>query len=409
MGLTSRERVVLALNHKEPDRVPIDLGGMAATGIMVQAYDKLKKLLGVNTGTNYVYDMGQMLAMVEEPILKRFGIDIIPLGRKSYYINEWKDWQLFDGTKVKIPLNYNPKEDENGDIVLFDNKGNIAGKMPKGGYYFEGLPGPDTHPMYESQYKKPSIEEYEPYNQFSEDELKYLHEKADYLFKNTDYAILGNTGFGVLSGLALGGFNEWWTMLITDQKYVRAIYEKTVNAWIENLKLYYQAVGDKVCAVVFNDDLGTQKGEWMKPEMFKELIAPHYKMVWKWVHENTKWKIFLHSCGSIYYVINTLIDCGLDILNPVQCSAANMEPERLKKEFGNRLVFWGGGCNTQWTLPFGKPEEVREEVKERIRIFAPGGGFIFNQVHNIQHGTPPENTVAMFDTVLESGKYPIFE
>ncbi len=419
--MTSRERISLVLNHKEPDKIPVDLGANRSTGIMASAYDKLKRHLGVNAGVNHIYDMKQMVAIVEEPILKRFGIDVVPLFRARYlpypinpYADKWKNWQLFDGTEVEIPANYIPKEGGKGNLILVNENGDIVGDMPKGGYYFD-YPRPGTNPLEQGEEIKILIEEYTPSRGFSDGELRCLEEKVDELFKNTDYAILGDSGFlglgdgsfRVMSELYSIGYSDWMIMLLTEQEYVREIFDKTVDSWVKNLRLYKEAIGDKICAIAFADDLGTQEGEFINPDLFKELIAPYYKKVWDWIHKNTKWKVFLHSCGSIYSLMPILIDCGLDILNPVQCSAKNMDPVRLKNKFGDRIVFWGGGCDTQKTLPFGKPEEVRKEVKERIRIFAPGGGFIFNQVHNIQKGTSPENIMSMFDAVSEFGRYPI--
>jgi uroporphyrinogen-III decarboxylase len=195
--------------------------------------------------------------------------------------------------------------------------------------------------------------------------------------------------------------------LLTEQEWVRALYEKETEAWIENLRRYSSACGQYLEAVVVADDLGMQKGEFIKPQLFRDLIAPYYKKVFTWIHQRTKLKIFFHSCGSIYHMIPILIDCGIDILNPVQCSAANMGPSRLKEEFGSKICFWGGGVDTQKTLPFGTPEQVREEVAERVRILGKGGGFVFATVHNIQQGTPPENILAAFDTAIEAGRYPL--
>jgi uroporphyrinogen decarboxylase len=417
----SRERVLAALNHKEPDTVPVDLGGHRSTGIMASAYEKLKKYLGINVGGNYVFDMKQMISMIEEPVLKKLGIDVIPLFRKRYppypinpYPESWKSWRLFDGTLVQIPSNYTPQKDEKGDLVLLDEKAIMVGKMPSGGYYFD-YPRPGTNPLEQIEYKKIAVEDYQPSRGFSDEELKYLQSKVEYLYKSTEYAILGDSGFlGLGDGsfrtntnLESIGYTDWMIILLTEQEYIQEIYEKTVSFWIQNLKVYYQAVGDKICALAFADDLGTQVGELINPDLFKQLVAPYYKKVFDWIHKNTSWKVFLHSCGSIYRIIDTLIDCGVDILNPVQTSAADMEAGRLKEEFGDRLIFWGGGCDTQKTLPFGKPDEVKQEVRERIRVFAPCGGFVFNQIHNIQQGTPPENIVEMFETVSEFGKYPI--
>ncbi len=417
--MLSRDRVFQTLNHKEADRVPVDLGANRSTGIMVSAYDRLKKYLGIKNSKNQLYDVKQMLAIVEEPILKRLEIDVVPLFRKMYlpypirpYSDKWKKWQSFDGTEVEIPSNYMPKEDGKGNLTLLDENGDTVGRMPKGGYYFD-YPRPGTNPLEDTGKTKVPVEEYKPSRGFSEEELKCLQDRADYLFNKTDYAILGDSGFlglgegtfRVMTELYSIGYSDWMIMLLTEQEYVKEIFDKTVNFWIENLRLYKQAIGDKICAIAFTDDLGTQGGELINPDLFKELIAPYYRKVWHWIHENTGWKIFLHSCGSIYRLIPTLIDCGLDILSPVQCSAAGMETKKLKEEFGDSLVFWGGGCDTQKTLPFGKPEDIRREIKERLRVFAPGGGFVFCQVHNIQQGTPPENIVAMFESIQEFGKY----
>jgi len=315
---------------------------------------------------------------------------------------------------VEIPSDYTPEKDGKGDLILSDGEGNAVGRMPEGGYYFD-YPRAGVAPAEKSENGKVSVEEYKPSRGFPEEELRYLQDKVEHLFNHTDFAILadggflglGNGSFRASSNLESVEYTDWMMMLLTEQEYVREIFAKTTDFWIENLKLYHQAVGNKICALAFSDDLGTQNTELINPGLFKELIAPYYRKVWDWIHKNTEWKVFLHSCGSIYYIIPALIDCGLDIFNPVQCSAENMEPERLAREFGAKLVFWGGGCDTQQTLPFGKPEEIRQEVRERIEIFAPGGGFIFNQVHNIQQGTPPENVMAMFEAVSEFGKYPI--
>jgi uroporphyrinogen decarboxylase len=251
------------------------------------------------------------------------------------------------------------------------------------------------------------VESYEP-RMISEEELDFLHRRGKALYENTEYAILGAFSPGELFfGMGRGGYDKWMVSLLTEEDWVRALYEKETDAWIENLRLYTAACGEYLAAVVFADDLGTQKGEFISPNLFRNLIAPYYKKVFTWVHEHTELKVFFHSCGSIYHMIPHLIDCGVDVLNPVQCSAANMEPGQLKREFGGKIAFWGGGVDTQKTLPFGTPEEVREEVEERLRTLGEGGGYVFAAVHNIQQRTPPENVVAAFDTALEAGGYPL--
>jgi len=398
--MTSRERVLKAINFQEPDRVPVDLGGMRSTGIAAGAYAQLRQYFGVNSSPPKVYDLFQMLAEVEEPVRQRLGVDVIPLDweRACYNIpnRDWKPWQLWDGTPVLVPGGFNPVRRENDAWEIVSGE-RIVARMPRDGHYFDMVPG---------LFQRPKPEEIDwPHHQ--EEEFEFLREKSEWLYENTEYAILGGMYGALFMIFFPDGFAEWMCDMITDPGYVHAVLERIVDNTIEELRCYQQAVGGRVFAVVLADDLGTQKGEFIRPEVFAEVIAPHYKRLCGWIHSHTPYKVFLHCCGSIYHLIETLIDCGIDILNPIQTSAANMEPVRLKQEFGGRIVFWGGGCDTQSTLPFGSVSAVEAQVEERVRIFAPGGGFVFTQVHNIQDGTPPENIVAMFDTVRRVGQYPI--
>ena len=406
--MTSRERVLKAINFEEADRVPIDVGGMGSTGIMAVAYHELKQYLGIKGGHTRVSSVGPMLATVERPLLDRFGIDVIPL---SSVISEdpdddskWKPMQFPDGTPVQMPTVFDVLIDEEGGWIKLDKEGRVVERMPKNGFYFEGVPGPSTFPGEPQEQLK--VEDFK-IGPIRDDKLEFLERRSKFLYENTDRAILGDCPGAALFNLGLGGFTEWMVTLMTDKPYVHAMLDKAVEGTIRNIKTYQQAVGDRVFALSISDDMGMQKGEYIRPDLFEELFTPHYKDLCRWFHENTNYKVFLHSCGSMYNLIETLIDCGVDILNPVQTSAANMEPRRLQREFGGRIVFWGGGCETQRVLPFGTPEEVRQQVKERMEIFAPGGGFVFTQVHNVQANTPPENILAMLEAALEFGKYPI--
>jgi len=401
--MTSRERVRLAISLQQPDRVPIDLGGSVLTGISASAYARLKDYLGLDRDKPRVYDVYQMLAQVEESVRKRFGVDAIALDRLEGPFGlrreGWKPWRMFDGTEVEMPGGFNPVSDGKGGWVIL-REGKKVAQMPADGYYFDPvdvMPG-GAHV---------DVESYKPHL-MSEEELDFLHRRGKALYENTEYAILGAFSPGELFfGMGRGGYDKWMMSLLTEEDWVMALYEKETDAWIENLRLYTAACGEYLEAVVFADDLGTQKGEFISPNLFRNLIAPYYKKVFTWVHEHTELKVFFHSCGSIYHMIPHLIDCGVDVLNPVQCSAANMEPGQLKREFGGKIAFWGGGVDTQKTLPFGTPEEVREEVEERLRILGEGGGYVFAAVHNVQQRTPPENILAAFDTALEAGGYPL--
>jgi hypothetical protein len=364
-----------------------------------------------------------MLAEVELPVLEKLGCDVvglIPLVRAFGIPNrDWKPWQTPDGVEVLVPGQFNYRVGESGDLLLSpggDTSVPPSGRMPANGYYFDIITRQEPF-----DWDRLDPDEFaEQFTRFSDEELGHLRATADDLYANTDFAILGGFGGGGLGDLppvlapalvrpkGIRNFEDWMTAHLTHPEYIRAIFERQTARAIENLELYRQAVGDKIVAILISGtDFGTQRGEFISPDLYRALYFPFHKRMNDWVHANTTWKTFYHCCGSIYHLIPQFIEAGVDILNPVQCSAANMEPARLKREFGDRLVFWGGGVDTQKTLPFGTPEEVRAEVAERIRALAPGGGYVFNAVHNIQAKTPVENVLAMFGAVKEAGRYPL--
>lgn len=399
--LTPRERIQRALQHKEPDILPWDLGGMRSTGIMAIAYVSLRKVLKLPTDNIKVYDVGQQLAWVDEDIRRIFGIDVIALDTEKVladYIYGWKPYQLpnEERTNTLIPANYRVEERENGSRLLWDNE-RAVGKMPSQGFYFDGL----YHPLEKAESPR-DIERWEPAT-FSKEALEALGKEAKNLYENTDYAIMGSFGGNILEGgQTLMGWEKFMSALLSNRPLVEALIEKMVEGYIKNLELYLDAVGDYIQIIQMGDDLGTQNGPMISPRLYKELIFPAHKRIYEYVHHKAPHiYVFLHSCGGIYELIPYLISAGVDILNPVQTSAANMEPEKLKREFGKDLVFWGGGCDTQRVLPFGTPEEVKKHIRERIAIFSSGGGFVFCQIHNIQANVPVENIIALLETVKE--------
>ncbi len=399
--MNSRERVLKALNHEEPDRVPIDLGGTRQSGVAASAYHRLKQKLGLTTPTR-VFDVYQMIAEIERPVLERFGADVVGLNRPAVAFgirNEnWKPWRLFDGTPVEVPGGFNPVQQPNGDLLLLRDGQPIA-VMPKGGFYFDRLEKfPGAAHVDLDAFQPPLL---------TEEELLHYRAQAEAYYQNTDFALIAALGppYELFYGLGQGDFESWMVTLISEPDYVRALYDKLVDAWIENLRRFVDAVGDRVHILQFNDDFGTQEAPFISVQMFRELILPAYKRGLDWIHRHTNMKVFLHSDGAIYPLIPSLIEMGVDILNPVQTTAAGMEPRRLKEEFGDRLTFWGASLDCQNTLPFGSPDDVAREVEEHVRIFAPGGGYVFAPVHNIQANVPPENIVAMFDTALRVGRY----
>ncbi len=411
--MTSRERVTKAINHQVPDRVPVDLGGMKASTIAAIAYDKVKRQLGMTTPTR-VIDARFMIAALEDDVLKRLHADVVPLDLScalpmSRPQDEWIPRQLFDGTDVLFPPDTRIGEDAAGNWLLLNEDGSPTSfQMPKGGYYFDD--------MAFNRGDRIDPKQFRPVSDVSDEHLALLQKYGRSLYRNTDYAILG-WGFGIcFLGLSLitdrtsnvtqALTDEWMMMLMTEKETCHEMMDRSVEASIKCLKLAHEAVGDCCFAWgVAADDSGTQRGEFIRPELWAEMLKPHYKRLTDWIHTNTPWKVFMHSCGSIYNLLPHFIEAGIDILNPVQTSAANMDPARLKKEFGDRLVFWGGGCDTQSVLGKATPEEIRLHVKERMRIFSPGGGYVFNQVHNIQYNVPPENILAMFDAAHEFGTY----
>ncbi|MHC4181219.1 MAG: uroporphyrinogen decarboxylase family protein [Planctomycetota bacterium] len=398
--MNSRQRVLCAVNHQQPDRVPIDFGGTRQSGVAAAAYHRLKRRLGIHTPTR-VYDLYQMLAEIEQPVLERFGADVIGLSRPAVALgirNEgWKPWTLFDGTPVEVPGGFNPEVEASGDLLLRTPDGGPMARMPKSGFYFDRL---DKYPG--AAHADP--EKLQP-PLLSAEECDHLHAQAEAYYRNTDLAIVAAMGppYELFFGLGTGDFPAWMITLATEPDYVHALYEKLTEAWLENLRRFSAAVGDRVQILQFNDDLGTQEAPFLSVEMFRELIMPYYKRGLDWVHQHTGMKVLMHNDGAIFSFIPALIEMGVDILNPVQTTAKGMDPRKLKEQFGDRLVFWGAACDCQGTLAFGTPEQVAGEVEQNLRTFAPGGGYVLAPVHNIQVGVPPENVIALFDTALSAG------
>jgi len=406
--MTSRERVLKAINFQQPDRVPIDLNGMRASGISAVVYDRLKRRLGDDSPTK-VHDVMQLLAEPELQVLERLHVDVLPLeaATASWATAEARTGvrrRLFGGLEVWFPPGTRISEDSDGGWLLHRPSGEAYARMPKDGYYFDFL-----RPTMAGKIDPAA---WRPRDTATDEELRLLERRARQIHEDTDKAILGWGNSISLVGLSWllsdnitqGALDEWLVMLMAEKETAHAMMGRYVDAVIKCLGLYWQAVGGRAFAWgVASDDAGTQRGELLRPELFREMILPHYRRLCNWVHANTTWKTFLHSCGSIYQYIPGWIEAGIDILNPVQISAANMEPERLKRDFGGKIVFWGGGCDTQRVLPLGTPQAVRDHVRHNLEVFAPGGGYVFTQVHNIQQNVPVENVEAMLEAAWEYG------
>ena len=408
--MTSRERVLAAINHKEPDRVPIDIGSTIMSGIMAHALDRLRKHLGIEGRPAKVYEVYQMLGEVEFDIIDRFGIDVLPVEPPVQFFGlrreNYKPWKLFDGTEVLMPGQFDVEVNEKGDWLIHDEgdpSKPVAGKMPKDGYYFDK----EDQLRSVGDFEPPALEDVKKENHFTTAELEFLAARAERLRKETDKALLlgawGKFGLGIV-----GSIPDFLMLLVLDKGYIKDLFEIRTETALSNMEKAKEYLGENIDIIGIDGfDYGSQNAEMFDPALFEELFVPGFTEQNRWVHENTPWKTWQHTCGSVVNILPMLVDSGLDIFNPVQLSAGGMDARELKDKYGDRLTFWGGGVDTQRTLPFGTPEEVRAEVQERLEIFAPGGGFVFNPIHNVQQATPPENLIAALDTVLKHGKYPV--
>ena len=418
--MNSRERVLRAIEHKQPDRVPVDFGGWLATGMAASTVSKLRRALDLDPeGARVkVIEPYQVLGEIGDDLREVLSIDTVPLNNRDTFfgfLNEdWKPWELFDGTEVLVPGRFNTQPNEKGEILQYpqgDRSVPASGRMPKGGFYFDAI------------IRQPPIDDdvlnvddnLEEYRAVAEEDLEHWRKESEHLRKDTDFAVVasfGGTSFGdiaLVPGLSLKhpkgirDIEEWYVSLATRKGYVCELFERQCDIALSNLALIRDAVLDNVDVVAVNGaDFGTQRGPFLSLEMYRELFKPFHKRVNDWIHGHSSWKTLTHSCGGIEPLIDDFIEAGFDILNPIQTSAEGMDPATLKSKYGDRITFWGGGVNTQETLPFGAPDEVRREVAERIGTFSPGGGYVFNAVHNIQAGTPVENVLAMFEAVAAS-------
>ncbi len=392
--MTSRERIVAACSLKQPDRIPIDLGGMRSTGIMGMAYNRLKANLGMTGGRTRMYDLGQQLAEPEPAVLERFGCDVLHL-----FIDEPKQWKPFtlpDGSPCEVPEGFDPERLDDGTLVLRNSAGEITSRMPPDGYYFSGCGRPGLAHI-QSAAEMARVDLSGPYPQVSLDDLRA---RAKHLYETTDYAIM-YSGLGSIHEQCQGlrGWDQWMMDLAGDPNLACTLMDKVADANIERAAQVLSAIEGYAQVVVIGGDLGMQDGPQMSPDTYRTLIKPRAKRFYDFIRANTSAKLFIHTCGSVYALLPDLIEAGIEVLNPVQVAARDMDTAKLKREFGRDIAFWGGGCDTQYVLPFGTVEEVRAEVRKRISDLGPEG-FVFTQVHNIQANTPPENIVAMLDAAL---------
>lgn len=413
--MTGKERALAALNHKQPDRIPIDFGGTVVTGMHVTCVAALRDYYGLEKKPVKVHEPQQLLGWLDEDLKQILGVDIdspFPHGTGFGFPNRnWKEWRMPEsGLVVLVPEKFNTQPNENGDIFMYpqgDRSVPPSGIMPKSGFYFDALIRQE--PIDEARLNpEDNLEEY---GILSKEELETIS-SAVHCAAAQGRAVIGRlngTAFGDIARVpavhlkrpkGIRDVTEWYMSISSRPDYIHAVFSKQCEYALENLKKLNESCGAWIDAFYLcGTDFGTQTSTFCSVKTYENLYKPYYKQLNDWIHKNTSWKTFKHSCGAVEKFMNAFIDSGFDIINPVQCSAKGMDPQHLKDVYGDRLVFWGGGVDTQKTLPFGTTEQVREEVLQRCEIFSKNGGFIFNAVHNVQANTPVRNIAALINAV----------
>ena len=411
--MTSRERVIAAIEHREPDRVPIDLGATPSSGISAMAYGKLKAHLGISSGHTRIYDVVQQLAQPEDQILDRFGVDVIDVGRAFNEMDrDWYDIRTADGQNAQYPVWFHPKQLADGSWSARLPDGKEIAHMPAGGAFYDQslFPWIDGYPSDMKAALPDAMGKvlwaalvHSPWDHAGEEGFwDDLRDRALALRESSDRALMIVCGCNLFEwGTFLRRMDNFLMDLFLDEANVERLLDALMESHLATLKKVCAAVGD-VCDILrFGDDLGMDSGPFMPPELYRKLFKARHAQLNGYVHKNSGMKTFLHSCGSLYRLMPDLIEAGYDVINPVQTNCVDMEPRHLKDEFGKDICFWGGGCDTRKILNRASPREVKAHVLERLEVFAAGGGFVFNTVHNILPEVPPENIVAMFEAVEE--------
>ncbi len=409
--MDSKNRVMDALNYKN-GKVPFDIGAAPTSGIHVKPLNELRSYYGLEEKPVTVVEPLQMLGLVEDDLKEAMGIDTDRLWNPNTLFGNFDDkkklWKTPWGQDVLISEDFTYQEND-GAIEVFaggDKNFPPSAAITKDGYFFDAK-------VRDSGFDEDIIRLEDNIEEFSEIDdrtLEFLKREAENI--DVSKAVVGNFGGTGIGDIALvpatflkhpkgiRDITEWYMSTLTRQDFLHEIFDYQVKIALENLQKVWDVVGDKAqIAYVCGNDFGTQSAPFCSPITFENLYMPHYKKINNWIHKNTSWKTFKHSCGSIEPLIGSMIEAGFDILNPVQWSADNMDRKHLKNTFGKDIVFWGGGVNTQKTLPFGSPKEVEKEAIESCEIFANGGGFVFNTIHNITADVPVENIVALSTAV----------
>jgi uroporphyrinogen decarboxylase len=396
--MTPRERVLLSLSHREPDRIPVDLGSTGDTTILVQPYALLRHRLGLPAGKLRLCNVLSQCAYVEEDVRQTLGLDATGI---YFQPRAWRTATIHGGLAAQVPAGWITRTLQDGSEVREDASGIITHKRPQAGFYFDSVHSPlsEVASVTEMEAHRDLIETFDRPGHLDKsfEELGLIAKEA---YEKTDYAVVGYFGGHIfMAALQLRGWQEFMIDLITGSALADALLNMLTEAHIRHLDRFAATVGKYVHVVHVEDDLGMQDRPLLSPALYRNRIKPYHQRLYRAIKKQCGAYLMLHSDGSIYPLIPDLIEIGVDVLNPVQYTARDMDTNRLKREFGSQLSFWGGGCDTQQVLPFGTPAQVKEEVMRRIDDLAPGGGFVFAQVHNIQPQVPMENVLAMYEAV----------
>jgi hypothetical protein len=412
----SKENFNKTINHKQPERLVVDFGSSPVTGIHAVVVEKLREYYGLEKKPVKIIEPYQMLGELDADLIREMDVDIIGLGGENNMFGipnkDWKLHKTFWGQEVLFPGEFNYTFNSNGDMLIHP-EGDVSvppsAMMPKTGYFFDAIER--QGPVDDSTLKiEDNLEEF---GRITDKDLTFWKEQV-LTARKSDKAVLANLGGTALGDIALvpavqlknpkgiRGVTEWYISTLIREDFVKEIYDRQTDIAIENLKDFYNVLGNDIDVVyICGADFGTQNSTFCSPETFARVWLPYYKKVNDWIHQNTGWKTFKHSCGSIISLLDLFIEAGFDIINPVQINAADMDPKELKRRFGEKIVFWGGGVDTQGVFAFGTPEQVKEQVKRQVSILNENGGFVFNTVHNIQANVPFENVVALLETLKE--------
>ncbi|MHC4394723.1 MAG: uroporphyrinogen decarboxylase family protein [Planctomycetota bacterium] len=411
-----RQKVKKALNHEESDKVPVDFGASPVTGMHISRVAAVRDYYGLEKRLVKAFEPSQMLGWLDDDLRDAIGVDVAGVSARNTmfgFPNEnWKQFKTPWGQEILVSEHFKTTMESNGDVLIYPG-GDIdappSGRMPQSGFFFDAI-------IRQEQFDEANLnpeDNTEEFNLLSDDDLRYFEKRVKQLASSQRAIIagIGGTGFGDIALVpapflkhpkGIRDITEWYISTVTRQDYIHEVFSRQCEIALENLKRFYGVVGDAIDVIyICGTDFGTQISSFCSPATFDSLYGPYYKKINTWVHENTTWKTFKHCCGSVEPFMSHFIDSGFDIINPVQTSAASMEPKKLKECYGDKLVFWGGGVDTQKTLPFGTTEEVRTEVLQNCEIFSKNGGFVFNSIHNVQANVPVENIVAMINAVKE--------